>query len=69
MRHTFTTLALDHTEMSDEKVAAIIGDRVETMRNQYQGHCMNRWRDEDDIDQLNALNQVGKSKIRLITNN
>jgi len=66
MRHTFTTLALDHTQMSDEKVAALIGDRVETMRDHHQGHCLNRWRDEDDTDQLNALNQVGKTMLEIV---
>jgi hypothetical protein len=54
------------TSAGDEKVAAIIGDRVETMRNPYQGHCINRWRDEDDINQLNALDNVGKSKLEII---
>ncbi|EEB78716.1 site-specific recombinase, phage integrase family [marine gamma proteobacterium HTCC2148] len=66
MRHTFATLALDHTDMSDEKVAAIIGDSVETMRTHYQGHCLNRWRHEDDIEQLNALNRVGRQKLEVV---
>jgi len=52
--------------MSDEKVAAMIEERLEAMRDRYQGHCMNRWRDPDDINQLNALNQVGKSKLEIV---
>jgi integrase len=66
MRHTFTTLVLDTTELSDEKVAALIGDNVTTMRDHYQGHCHNRWRDEDDVDQLNLLNASGKGHLRAV---
>ncbi|MAC32439.1 MAG: hypothetical protein CME38_02400 [Haliea sp.] len=67
MRHTFATLALDNTSMSDAKVAALIGDNVETMRKHYQGHCIQRWRDDDDTDQLNALNSIGQAKLAVIT--
>ncbi|MBN7795941.1 tyrosine-type recombinase/integrase [Parahaliea mediterranea] len=66
MRHTFTTLALDNTDLSDEKVAALIGDNVETMRSHYQGHCRNRWRDDGDVDQLNRLNGLGKGVLRAV---
>ncbi|GAB5451795.1 MAG: hypothetical protein Hals2KO_21230 [Halioglobus sp.] len=66
MRHTFVTLVLDNTDLADAKVAAMIGDSVETMRAHYQGHCLNRWRDEDDINQLNALNQLGAGKLRSV---
>ena len=66
MRHTFTTLVLDTTELSDEKVAALIGDNVTTMRDYYQGHCENRWRDEDDVDQLNLLNATGKGQLKAV---
>lgn len=66
MRHTFTTLALDNTEMSDDKVAALIGDSVTTMRAHYAGHCKNRWRGEDDVNQLNALNALSKARLEVV---
>ena len=64
MRHTFTTLVLDNTDMTDAKVAALIGDAVETMKANYQGHCRNRWRAEDDVEQLNALNSFAPGQLR-----
>lgn len=57
MRHTFVTHMLDYTNFSDAKVAALIGDNIETMKRHYQGFCMNRWRDENDLDQMNQINQ------------
>lgn len=66
MRHTFVTTALDNTTLSDAKIAAMIGDGVDTMKAHYAGHCLNRWRDEDDIDQLNALNAAGKGRLRSV---
>lgn len=66
MRHTFVTLMLDHTKFSDAKVAELIGDTVETMQKHYKGFCINRWRNEDDASQMNAMNQVGKGKLHAI---
>lgn len=66
MRHTFVTLTLDHTNFSDAKVAALIGDNVETMRRHYQGFCKNRWKNEDDISQMDAMNSVGKGRLKAI---
>lgn len=66
MRHTFTTLVLDHTTLEDAQVAAWIGDTVETMKNHYQGHCRKRWRNAADRVQLNALNAVGSGKLRAV---
>ncbi|MCP5129985.1 MAG: hypothetical protein H6985_10425 [Pseudomonadales bacterium] len=50
--------------MTDAKVAALIGDAVETMKANYQGHCRNRWRAEDDVEQLNALNSFAPGQLR-----
>lgn len=66
MRHTFTTLVLDHTTLEDAQVAAWIGDTVETMKNHYQGHCRKRWRSPADRVQLNQLNHIGKSKLQVV---
>lgn len=66
MRHTFTTLMLDHSNFSDAKVAALIGDNVETMKAHYAGFCENRWRGEDDIEQLNAMNSTNKRKLKAV---
>lgn len=66
MRHTFTTLMLDHTNFSDAKVAALIGDNVETMKKHYAGFCQNRWKDEGDLEQMDAMNLTGKSKLKVV---
>lgn len=66
MRHSFTTLVLDNTDMTDARVAALIGDSVETMKASYQGHCLNRWRSEDDVDQLNSLNEVAPGRLKQV---
>lgn len=50
----------------DQEGAALIGDSVETMRNHYQGHCKNRWRREDDVEQLNALNRIRRHKLEIV---
>lgn len=66
MRHTFTTLMLDHSNFSDSKVAALIGDNVETMKKHYAGFCENRWKDEGDIEQLNAMNLTVKRTLKAV---
>lgn len=66
MRHTFVTLVLDTTKMSDSKVAYLIGDNVETMERHYKGHCRNRWRDEGDYRELNALNQIKPGRLQVL---
>lgn len=66
MRHTFVTLMLDYTKFSDAKVAAMIGDNVDTMVRHYKGHCVNRWRDETDVLEMDAMNTVGKKKLRVV---
>ncbi len=66
MRHTFTTLMLDHTNFSDAKVAALIGDNVETMKRHYAGFCENRWRNEDDINQMDAMNNKKNRRLKVV---
>ena len=66
MRHTFVTLMLDHTSFSDAKVAELIGDTVETMKTHYKGFCINRWHNEDDAQQMNAMNPVGKGRLHVV---
>lgn len=66
MRHTFVTTVLDHTELGDTDVAALIGDTVETMKRHYEGHCLNCWHNPTSRDQLNAINTVGKNKLRSV---
>lgn len=56
MRHTFVTNVLDHTNLSDAQVAALIGDTVETMKRHYEGHCKHRWQNLDNLAELNKLN-------------
>lgn len=62
MRHTFATLMLDNTNFSDSKVAALIGDSVDTMKRHYAGFCQKRWRDEDDLNQMNNINQTATKR-------
>jgi hypothetical protein len=62
MRRTFNASAPNHTGMPDERAAAIIDDRVETMRDHHQRDCMNRWRQESSTNHFNALNQLGNTK-------
>lgn len=62
MRHTFATLILDNTNFTDSKVAALIGDKVETMKQHYAGFCSNRWRGDDDLEQLNKMNSISSSR-------
>ena len=66
MRHTFTTLMLDYTDFSDAKVAALIGDNVETMKAHYAGFCENRWRNEDDINQMDAMNNKFQKGLKAV---
>ncbi len=66
MRHTFTTLILDHTNFSDAKVAALIGDNVETMKKHYAGFCHNRWKNETDISQMDVMNTQAKRKLKVV---
>lgn len=68
MRHTFVTSVLDNTDLGDSEVAALIGDTVETMKRHYQGHCRNRWHNTDTRSKLNAINTVGKKKLKVVEN-
>jgi hypothetical protein len=65
MRHIFTTLMLDNSNFSDAKVAALIGDNVEKMRIHYAGFCKNRWRNGDDINQMDAMNNKQKRGLKV----
>lgn len=67
MRHTFVTTVLEHTTLSDAEVAALIGDTVETMKNNYEGFCHNRWHNEHARTQLNELNKaLSKKSLTLV---
>ncbi len=66
MRHTFVTLLLDHTTFSDEKVAALIGDEVHTMKQHYAGFCLNRWREIGDADEMDAINVRPETQLTVI---
>jgi integrase len=66
MRHTFVITVLDNTDLSDSEVAAMIGDTVETMKRNYEGHCRNRWHNPNSREKLNAINEIGKQKLRVV---